>query len=295
MHVEFTDLRLLLAIAEAGSLSKAARRFPIALSAASNRLRSFEQRCGIEIFTRSADGMTPTAAGRLILERAARVTGEVEGLKDTVRELRGERRVTVRLAGTTVAIATFLPAALGRFLADHPETDLQLLEHSSVDVLGAVRAGDVELGILDGNAASDEVISLPFRSNRLVLLAPAGHALANRSAIRLRDALDHPFICLPAGRAMQRFVEKMAINSGRPLKIRVRASSFDAIAQLVAGGAGMAMLPETAAARFAGEMPVQIVALDEAWAVRELRVCFADRGALSPHAERLLGYLGQDG
>lgn len=129
----------------------------------SNRLRKFEQSCGIDIFVRSADGMTPTAAGRLILERAARVSGEVEGLKDTVRELRGERRVTVRLAGTTVA-----------------------------------------------------------------------------------------------------------------------------------GGAGVAMLPEAAAARFANEMPVQIVALDEAWAVRELRVCFADRGALSPHAERLLRYLGQD-
>jgi len=294
VHVELIDLRLLLAIAEAGSLSKAAQRFPIALSAASNRLRKFEQSCGIEIFARSADGMSPTAAGRFILERAARVAGEVEGLKDTVRELRGERRVSVRVGGTTVAISTFLPAPVGRFLADHPETDLQLLEQSSIDVLRAVRAGDVELGILDGDVAGDGVISLPFRSNRLVLLVPVGHALAERASIRLRDALDHPFICLPARRAMQRFVEKMASASGRPLKIRVRASSFDAIAQLVARGAGVAMLPEAAAARFANDMPVRIVALEEAWAVRELRVCYADPGALSPHAERLLGYLGQE-
>lgn len=295
MHFELLDLRLLLAIADAGSLSKAAQRFPIALSAASNRLRKFEQSCGVEIFARSADGMTPTPAGRFILERAARVASEAEQLKDTVRDLRGERRVTVRLAGTTVAISTFLPEAVGRFLAEHPEVDLQLLEHGSPEVLQAVRSGDVELGIMDGNAVGDAVMSLPFRSDRLVLLVAAGHALAGRSSIRLRDALEYAFICLPAKRAMQRFIESMASSSGRPLKIRVRASSFDAIAQLVAGDAGIAMLPETAAARFAKEMPVRIVALDEPWAIRELRVCFADLATLSPHAERLLGYLGPHG
>lgn len=295
MHFELVDLRLLLAIADAGSLSKAAQRFPIALSAASNRLRKFEQSCGVEIFARSADGMTPTAAGRFILERAARVASEVEQLKDTVRDLRGERRVTLRLAGTTVAISTFLPAAVGRFLADHPEVDLQLLERGSPDVLQAVRSGEVELGILDGNVAGDAVTSLPFRSDRLVLVVAQGHPLAERGAIRLRDALDHAFICLPAKRAMQRFIEAMASSSGRELKIRVRASSFDAIAQLVANQAGIAMLPEAAATRFAREMPVRIVALEDPWAIRELRVCFAELGTLTPHAERLLGYLGPNG
>lgn len=295
MHVELIDLRLLLAIAEAGSLSKAAQRFPIALSAASNRLRKFEQACGVDMFTRSAGGMTPTAAGRLILERAARVTGEVDALKDTVRDLHGERRVTVRLAGTTVAISTFLPSVIGRFLADHPQADLQLLERSSVDVLQAVRSGEVDLGILDGNVAGAALTSLPFRSDRLVLLVCAGHRLGARESIRLRDALDDPFICLPAGRAMQRFVEAMAMQNARPLKIRVRASSFDAIAQLVACDAGVALLPETAALRLARELNVRIVALEDPWAVRELRVCFADLAALPAHAERLLGYLSQNG
>ena len=73
MQFDLTDLRLLLAIADAGSLSKAAERFPIALSAASNRLRGFERATGIEVFTRSAAGMTPTPSGRFILERAAQI------------------------------------------------------------------------------------------------------------------------------------------------------------------------------------------------------------------------------
>jgi DNA-binding transcriptional LysR family regulator len=154
MHIDLTDLRLLLAIADAGSLSKAAERFPIALSAASNRLRGFEHDTGIDVFTRSATGMTPTPSGRFILERAARVMHEMEQLRDTVRDLRGQRRTSVHLAGTTVAISTFLPAALGLFLADHPDVDLQLDERTSRDIVQAVRDGDVELGIFDGNVAS---------------------------------------------------------------------------------------------------------------------------------------------
>jgi len=291
MHFDLTDLRLLLAIADAGSLSKAAERFPIALSAASNRLRGFEDDCGIAVFTRSASGMTPTAGGRFILERAARVISEADQLRDTVHELRGPQRGAVRLAGTTVAISTFLPAALGVFLADHPSVDLQLEERTSRDILQAVRDREIEIGILDGNVATGDVISQPFRTDRLVLLVPNGHPLTERPAIRMRDAFEFAFVCLPAERPMQHFIESRAVQSGRPLKVRVRAPSFDAIAQLVAQDAGIAMLPEAAASRFTREMPVSMVSLDDTWANRELRVCFADPTTLSPHAETLLRYL----
>jgi len=90
---------------------------------------------------------------------------------------------------------------------------------------------------------------------------------------------------------MQDFIEARAIQNGRPLKVRVRAPSFDAIAQLVAQDVGIAMLPEVAAIRFARELSVAIVTLDDAWANRELRVCVADPTLLSPHAELLLSYL----
>lgn len=295
MQFDLTDLRLLLAIADAGSLSRAAQRFPIALSAASNRLRGFDQNAGVTVFVRSATGMTPTTAGRFILERAARVVNEIEQLRQTVTELRAPQRRTVRLAGTTVAISTFLPTALGEFLADHPDVDLQLEEHNSRDIVEAVRAGDVELGIFDGNVAVGELISLPFRTDRLVMLVPIGHPLAGRATIRMRDTFEYAFICLPAERPMQHFIESRAVQSGRPLKVRVRAPGFDAIAQLVAQHAGIALLPEAAASRFARDMPVAIVVLDDAWANRELRVCVADTATLSPHAELLLRYLAHSG
>jgi DNA-binding transcriptional LysR family regulator len=294
MHFDLVDLRLIVAIADAGSLSKAAAAFPIALSAASNRLRRFEHQCGLAVFVRNADGMAVTPAGRLVLDRARKVLGEAEQLRETMRDLTGQRRITLRLAGTTVANSTFLPAALGPFLADYPEVDLQLVERNSPDVLQAVQAGDVDIGVLDGTLATSGVITLPFRRDKLVLLVPEGHPMTRLAQPRLKDALDHPFVCLPPERAMQRFVEDMAARNGRPLKIRVRAPGFDAIAQLVAQNAGIAMLPEFASGRYLRELPVRQVDLADAWATRELRICLRGWDGLSVHARQLLGYLTEE-
>lgn len=294
MHFDLVDLRLLVAIADAGSLSKAAASFPIALSAASNRLRHFEQRCGLTVFQRHADGMDLTPAGRLVLDHARNVLRDVASLTETVRDLTGQRRITLRLAGTTVANSTFLPAALGPFLADYPEVDLQLIEQNSTGVLQSLQSGQIDIGVLDGNLAVTGVTSLPFRHDKLVLLTPVHHPLAQGRSVMLKDALDFPFVCLPPERAMQRFIEDMATRYARPLKIRVRAPSFSAIAQLVGENAGIAMLPEVAAARHVHDLPVAIVALGNAWATRELRICIRDWDSLSIHARQLVHCLSQD-
>ncbi len=291
MHFNLIDLRLLVAIADAGSLSRAAAQFPLALSAASNRLRQFEQRCGVSLFTRTADGMIATPAGRITLDHARRVLAEAEQLRDTLQDLAGQRRIQLRLAATTVANNTYLPAALGPFLADYPEVDLLLEERSSRDVLLAVQAQEVDIGVLDGNLSLADVVSLPFRHDRLVLLVPSSHPLAARGHCLLRDALGYAFIGLPSERAMQRFVEDMAMQNGKPLKIRVRAPSFFAMAQLVAQEAGIAMLPAAAAQRHAGELSARIVTLDDAWATRELRLCVRSLDGLSVQARQLLSYL----
>ncbi|MFJ4345565.1 LysR family transcriptional regulator [Pseudomonas sp. NPDC089401] len=291
MHFDLPDLRLLLAIAASGSLSRAAATIPVAVSAASNRLRLLEARSGVVLFTRSAEGMQATPAGRLVLEGARSVLAQAQVLQDTLEELTGQRRFTLHLAASTVSNSTLLPAVLGPFLADYPEVDLQLSEYKSVEVLRAVLAGECEIGVYDSPTVDPGVVTLPFRTERLVLLVPAEHPLAGREQVRLEDALGYPFICLPNERPMQRFVEGLALNLARPLKVRVRAPSFEAIAQLVAREAGIAMLPETAAMRAEQELPVQRVALEERWATLELRLCFRSWEQLSSHGRQLVTFL----
>ncbi|MFB4394215.1 MULTISPECIES: LysR substrate-binding domain-containing protein [unclassified Pseudomonas] len=291
MHFDLADLRLITAVASTGSLSKAAASFPVAVSAASTRLRLFEQRSGLTLFTRRADGMQLTPAGRLVLEAARGVLGEARKLDDTLKELAGQRRINLGLAASTVTNSTLLPTVLGPFLADYPELDLQLVEHKSVDVLRVVLAGECEIGVFDGHWVNDGLVSLPFRTERLVLLVAADHPLAGREQLHLVDALGHAFVCLPAERAMQRFVEELAMSLAMPMKVRVRAPSFEAIAQLVAQRAGVAVMPETAALRAQQELAVRRVVLEERWANLELRICFRSWEGLSSHGRQLVSFL----
>jgi len=291
VHFDLVDVRLLVAIASTGSLSKAAASFPVAVSAASTRLRQFEQRCQVTLFTRNASGMTATPAGRLVLEACQRILNETQRLTDNLQELSGQQRVVLKLCASTVANSTFLPAALGPFLADYPEVDLQLTEGTSRAILRSVQAGEIDLGVFDGNQPTGGLLSLPFRHDRLVLLVPRGHALADRRQAKLVEALGFPYIGLPGERAMQRFIEDKAIAAGIALRVRVRAPSFDAIAQLVAQGAGIAMLPEAAASRLAQELPLTLVDIADSWASRELRLCIRDWQSLPSHARQLVSHL----
>lgn len=291
MHFDLTDLRLLVAIAETGSLSRAAANFPIALSAASNRLRLLEERMGMPLFVRHATGMLPTPAGRIALDHARRVLDEAAQLTSAMEGLAGRRRISVRLAANTVANSTFLPPALGPFLADYPDVDLQIEERSSHEILQALQSGDIDVGVLDGNLPLEGIVSLPFRHDRLVLLVPAAHSLSSRSHCLFREALGFPFVGMPGERAIQRFVEEMATLLGRPITMRVRAPGFFAIAQLVAQGVGLAVLPEAAAQRHSETLPVAIVSLDDPWATRELRLGVRSLDTLSAQARQLVAYL----
>ena len=237
--------------------------------------------------------MAATPAGRLVLARAGQVLAEAQKLEDALRTLAGHQRITLRLSASTVATSTFLPTALGPFLADYPEVDLHLVERKSSEVLQSVQAGESDLGVYDGNLPTGGLLSLPFRDDRLVLLVPDDHPLARHPVTRLRDALGYAFVCLPAERAMQRFIEEAATRNALPLQVRVRAPSFEAIAQLVGQRAGIAMLPETAA-RHALDLPVRIVTLEDRWATRELRLCIRDREGLSSHARALVEHLASE-
>jgi DNA-binding transcriptional LysR family regulator len=235
--------------------------------------------------------MVPTPAGRIALDHARRVLAEAAQLTQALDTLAGRQRMNIRLAANTVANSTYLPLALGPFLNDYPEVDLQVDERPSQQILHLLQDGEIDIGVLDGNLPLHGMVSLPFRHDRLVLLVPAGHALASRKHCLLRDALGFPFIGMPQERAMQRFVEEMATLLGRPLTVRLRAPGFSALAQLVAQQVGLAVLPEAAAQRHSASLPTAIVMLDDAWATRELRLCVRNLEGLSAQARQLVAYL----
>lgn len=287
MRFDLTDFRLFVHVAECGSITQGAERSHLALASASARIRSMEETLGLPLLQRGRRGVTPTPAGtallhhaRLMLQQLERMRGE---LGDYARGLKGH----IRLHCNTAAISEFLPSAIAGFLARNANVDIDLEEQPSYEVVRAVAAGIADLGIVADAVDLTGLETRPFRTDRLVLVTPRKHRLARRRKVSFRDCLSEDHVGLSTGSALQEHLGQHALRAGKPLRLRVRLRSFDAICRMIEQDVGVGIMPEAAAQRCRRSMAIAIVPLTDSWALRQLVICTRRFDALPLHAQRL--------
>jgi DNA-binding transcriptional LysR family regulator len=273
VHYDLTDLRLFLNAVSSGSFSAGARKANISVSALSERMKALEEETGTALFTRKARGSELTAAGREFAEHARAVLMQTERLEGAVAAWRNRIAGSVNLMTNSNAMSAFLPEVLARFLARYPDIDLTIREAQSDDIVDAVRAGEADIGVVAGTANLDGLHVVPFRTDRLVLLVPAGHRLAGRRRVTFREVVDEPFASLNEDAAIEKYLSMQAARLGKTMKSRIRLRSFDSIARVVAANAGVAILPASIASSPQTPIGVHIVEFSDDWAIRNLVIC----------------------
>lgn len=291
MHVDLTDLSLFRHVVEAGSITHGAERAHLALAAASTRIRNMEDALGAALLVRGRHGVTPTPAGRTLLQHARTILAEIERLRENLGAYAGGLAGQVKLLSNTNALTEFIPEALSAFLAAHPRVSVDLEERLSDEIVGLIAEGVADIGIVAGTVDTGRLETFPFRSDRFVLVVPRGHALAGHAAIRFADVLEHDFVGLDRASALQRFLADKAGRLGRPLKLRVQLRSFDAVCRMVECGVGLGIVPETTARRAMRSTTIAVVALADEWAERNLTICVRSLPDLPPYARQLVEHL----
>jgi len=180
------------------------------------------------------------------------------------------------------------------WLAANPGISLELEERPSHEVALAMAEGRADAGVLADWAGLDELETYLFRHDQLCLVVPRGHPLAGRRRLAFAETLAAgDFSGLPQGGALAEHLAAQAARLGRPLRSRLRSRGFDAICRMVERGAGVAVVPETAARRCRRGMAIRALALTDAWALRRLVICVRRLDALPPHARRLVEHLAR--
>jgi DNA-binding transcriptional LysR family regulator len=197
----------------------------------------------------------------------------------------------ITLLSNTNALTEFLPEALSAFLTAHRNISIDLEERLSDEIVDLLAEGVADIGIIAGTVDAGRLMTYPFRSDRFVLVVSREHPLANQSHVGFADALDYDFVGLDRASALQRFLATKANRIGRPLRLRIQLRSFDAVCRLVERNVGIGIVPETTAQRAAKSMSIRAVALDDAWAPRDLTICVRDYEALAPYAQQLVDHL----
>ncbi|HEX5342013.1 MAG TPA: LysR substrate-binding domain-containing protein [Duganella sp.] len=290
MRFDLIDLKLFIHIADSGSITAGAALAHLALPSASARVRGMEEALNVPLLQRGRRGAEPTEAGRTLLQHARTILRQVEDMHADLAQFATGLKGQVRLLCNTSAMTEFLPDALAAFLAAHPQLSINLEERLSRDIVQAVADGAADIGIITDAVDRAALQTFPFRDDPLVLAMarshPLAHALGHKRRVAFEAALDYDFIGLAGDSALQQYAAGQAERLGRRLHCKIRLRSFEAICRMAASGAGLALLPETAARRSPDNL--RIVKLSDEWADRKLLICVRDEAALPGYARELV-------
>src|SRR5579884_1226260 len=232
--VELRHLDVLLAIEAEGSFTAAADALNTVQSNVSEQVRQLEDELGVELLVRGRKGARPTECGDVVLERARRIRRELDGLREDVSMLQGLEAGTASFGVVGTASRWLVPALVA-------------------DMRG--RASGVSLRIVEG--ASERLVAEPVMDARvsvehlmdeaLVGLVGAGVKLPP-DPVPLQALAQFPMILPPPNNPLRIEIDAAAHARGFSLSVPVEVEGIRLISDLVAAGAGVSVLPETATA-----------------------------------------------
>ena len=288
-HFDLQSLRVFLQVALTGSLTKAAEKSHMTLSALSKRIAELERTADCSLFVRHPRGLDLTPAGTELVHHARAVLDAVNRMAFAMGDFAIGVRGNVRIWANTSAITQFLPQDLAAFVRAQPMVRISLEERTSEQVISAVADGEADLGIFADNIPSSGLEKYLYRRDRLVLLVPGDHPLASRTEIAFDDTLDYDFVGLSQGSSLLQRLSEAAAGLERTLRLRIQVSSFDAICRMIEAGLGIGVLPEGALRD--GGAGLRAIRLTDPWAHRSLWLGVRAKNALVPEAAKLLEHL----
>lgn len=290
-RLDLTTLQLFLAIQEEGTLTRAAEREAIAVSAASKRLAELEQLLGATLFERNARGMRVTPAGETLLHHARRVIRDIESVGIELAGYASGVRGYVRMMANLSAIVEFLPEDLLAFQAQHERVKIDLEERPSAGVVDAVADSLVDFGICSSDADTRELHTAHYRGDTVVVVMRPDHPLAGLEHVPFEATLDSDHVGLHAASSINLRAHAAARAAGRALKLRIHVPGFDAVCRMVQAGMGVGILPLKVFELIGRPLGLTAVSLEDDWASRSLVIVTRGPDTLSPVSKLLYAHL----
>ncbi|MFV2171579.1 LysR substrate-binding domain-containing protein [Actinomadura sp. LOL_016] len=263
------SLRLLVLVAEEGSLTAAAAELRISQPSASKRLSRLERRLGLRLVDRTRRGSALTPAGRLVTGWARRVLDDLTALTDGAEALRRERTGRLTVAASLTVAEHLLPAWIGDLRRDDPDLHVGMQVTNSSRVCELARHGDVDIGFIESPGRPSGLRSRAVAGDRLVLVAPPGHRWTRRGRpVPPAEVAATPLISREAGSGTrQAAAQAMAAEDLDLAPPLLELGSGTAVRNAVVAGAGPALIselvvgPDLAAGTLA-EIPIEGMTLE---------------------------------
>jgi LysR family transcriptional regulator, transcriptional activator of the cysJI operon len=240
------------AVAEQRSFRKAAEELYLTQPAVSLQIKALEKDLGVQLVDRSGTSVRLTPAGDVLLDYSRRVHKLLAHAEHEIAALNGNRAGHLMLGASTTIAQYVLPRLLGEFCAEHPRVFPALISGNTESIVEAVKQQRIALGFIEGPPRSRDVHTEPFLRDELVLIAPAAHEWAERSAIACADLSNAAMLVRERGSGSRRILEMALERHGirqRALNIVMELDSTEAIKSAVEAGLGVGFVSRWAIAK----------------------------------------------
>ncbi|ACZ29084.1 transcriptional regulator, LysR family [Xylanimonas cellulosilytica DSM 15894] len=255
-------LSFLLAVHRAGGVLAAADLLGVTASAVSQQIARLEAEEGFAVLDRGPRGVTLTPAGRVLAEAAERIESELVEARQAIAALGDGVSGRVAIGAFQTAIRAVVAPALAPLAERFPGVELDVREHEPADSVRMLRAGDLDVVVLErdaenANPAPRGSQDVPLVDEPWRLVVPASTAAPER----LEDLARLTFVGSEVGTASSRALQRLSRTLGTDIGTRHATYDFDTTLALVAAGQGVALLPALALQDVALMDSLQVVRL----------------------------------
>ncbi len=245
--LEIRHLRIVDAIARAGTVTAAAKRVHLTQPAVSHALGELETRLGVKLFERSGRRMVPTEEGRRLLVTAERVLVEVADAEHDLRRYREGVRGVVRLATECYTCYHWLPPLLRRFQETYPDVEVSLVPEVSFEPMEALLAERLDVAVVHSEPPDRALVAQRLFEDELVLIVAPDHGLAGRPYVEAGDFVDEVLLLHSGPEDSVLFTEVLEPAAVQPRRV-LTMKLTEAVLESVKAGLGVSVVARWVAA-----------------------------------------------
>ena len=241
MDLEIRHLRLVSAVAELGSLTRAGDRLHLTQSALSHQLRDIEARLGAALFLRVGKRLVLTPAGERLLSSAREVLEQLDRTEDEIRQMGKDRAGILRITTECYTCYHWLPPLLMRYRRRFPRVEVRIDVAATGRPLDTLLTGKIDLAIMSTPTTDRRLVSRPVFDDELVVIAAPHHRFARQTHVRLAELREETLYVYPP-KEESRVLQEVLVPSGNtPARVE-EVLLTEAIAELVKAGLGVSVL-----------------------------------------------------
>ncbi|WP_447975354.1 LysR family transcriptional regulator [Nitrospira sp. Kam-Ns4a] len=241
--MELRHLRYFLAVASHQSFTRAAEALHVSQPSLSVQIAALEDELGAPLFDRLGRKVALTQAGEILHAHAERLLREVDHATEAIHELTNGARGRLQVGALSTVNSYLIPPLVSRFRRRFPGVHLQIHALPSADIVSAVLASRLDLGLCLLPVPQEHVVVSRLFQERLVLVAPAQVRLL-RNRMRMRELAQLPLVLMPADYCLRKMIEAECAAAGVRPQVSVEMTSPDGILEAIRHGAGFTILPE---------------------------------------------------